>query len=659
MAAGNQERAKAMCGIAGHFRLGAPAGPGDSATIARRQIDTLRHRGPDAVGVWTAPGVALAHARLSIIDTRAVANQPMLDGAAEIAVVFNGEIYNFRELRSDLEARGHAFRTRSDTEVIVEGYRAWGDGVVTRLHGMFAVALYDRRRDRLLLARDRVGKKPLIWAEIGGHLVFASEIKGVLAFPGAERRPDLAAIHDYLTFQYVPAPATAFAGIHKLPAAHIAVAERGRPLALSRYWTLPEAAQGRPRPEAEVTAELLHRLEAATRRRMLADVPLGAFLSGGVDSSAVVATMARLSPAPVRTFTIGFDEGAFDERAHARAVAQRYGTAHQEIVVRPEAEAILESLVWHYGEPFADSSAIPTWYVAKAAREHVTVALSGDGGDEAFVGYARYLVCRAGDVADRLPRPVRAALATLARHLPAAVDRDPRLRQSRALALRLGAPRSRRYEPLVAYVPDELKAELYAGDLRGELARSSLDRLEAWLERAPTMTEGAVRADFETYLPDDLLAKVDIASMAHGLEVRAPFLDHELLEWAQTIPVAQRFAGREPKSILKRALAPLLPADLLWRPKMGFAVPLDAWLRGPMRALARDLLLDRRARARGLLEPRAVERLLDRHAAGERLASRIWALMMLEMWWRHWIDAADPLPRPEPPGSGQVALSAA
>lgn len=632
-----------MCGIAGHFNLAAPTSRADAEAVARRQIALLGHRGPDATGLWSAPGVTLAHARLAIIDTRAAANQPMLDAVGDTAIVFNGEIYNFQEVRANLEARGHRFRTRSDTEVIVEGYRAWGDDVVQHLRGMFAFALYDRRRDRLLIARDRLGKKPLIWAEIGGHLAFASEIRGVLAFPGAERRPDLAAIHDYLTFQYVPSPQTAFAGVHKLAPAHLAVAERGRPLAVRRYWSLPPAADGPARPDSEVMEELVAALETATRLRMIADVPLGAFLSGGVDSSAVVATMARLSSRPVRTFTIGFEEAAYDERSYARAVAERYGTEHQELVVRPDAGAILDRLAWHYGEPFADSSAIPTWYVSEIARRHVTVILSGDGGDEAFLGYGRYLLCRAHDMAGVLPHALRAGLQLAARAIPAALARGGRLRQLRGLAARLAESRSRRYEPVIAYVPDALKARLYAGDMRGQLARSSLDRLDQWLDAAPSMAAGANRADIETYLPDDLNVKVDIASMAHSLEVRSPFLDHVLMEWAQTIPVGQRFAGREPKSLLKRAMAPHLPHALLWRPKMGFAVPLDRWLRGPLKERARDLLLDRTARERGLLDPAAVRGLLDRHAAGQGGGHAIWALMMLETWWRRWIDGAQAL----------------
>ena len=630
-----------MCGIAGHFNLAGPTSRADTGAIARYQIGLLHHRGPDATGLWTAPGVTLAHARLAVIDTRATANQPMHDTAGDTVVVFNGEIYNFEELRACLEASGHRFRTRSDTEVIAEGYRAWGDDVVLHLRGMFAFALYDRRRDRLLVARDRLGKKPLIYAEIGGHLVFASEIRGVLAFPGAERRPDLAAIHDYLTFQYVPSPHTAFAGVRKLAPAHLAVAERGRPLVVRRYWSLPPAAVGPARPDAEVARELVAQLEAATRLRMVADVPLGAFLSGGVDSSAVVATMARLSSRPVKTFTIGFDEAAYDERAYARAVAERYGTEHQELVVRPDAGAILDRLAWHYGEPFADSSAIPTWYVSEIARRHVTVILSGDGGDEAFLGYGRYLLCRAHDMAGVLPHGLRAGLQLAARCVPASLARGGRLRQLHGLAATLAEKRSRRYEPVIAYMPDALKLSLYAGDMRGHLARSALDRLDQWLDAAPSMTAGANRADIETYLPDDLNVKVDIASMAHSLEVRSPFLDHVLMEWAQTIPVAQRFAGREPKSLLKRAMEPHLPHELLYRPKMGFSVPLDRWLRGPLEARAHDLLLDRTARERGLFDPAAVRQLLDRHAAGEGRGNAIWALMMLEAWFRRWIDDVD------------------
>jgi asparagine synthase (glutamine-hydrolysing) len=620
----------------------------DDESVLRRQIATIRYRGPDAAGIWVGRGVGLGHARLSIIDVSDAANQPMLDREGGVVIAFNGEIYNFAALRSELEALGHRFRTRSDTEVILEGYKAWGIAAVERLRGMFAIALYDGASDTLWLARDRVGKKPLYYsecgdAECGDTVVFGSEIKAVLAFPGVARTPDYDAIHEYLTFQYVPSPMTAFTGVAKLPPGHIACVRRGAAPTLRRYHKLPEPTAARAVDPKKLETELVAQLEEATRLRMVSDVPLGAFLSGGVDSSAVVATMARLSAEPVRTFTIGFDEQAYDERPYARMVAERYGTVHTEMTVRPDALAILPELVYHYGEPYADSSAIPTYYVSKIAREHVTVILSGDGGDENFLGYTRYRSCREKDA--RVTSRTAMQLERLVRAVPAGWDRFGAVRRARRYAAALHPRRSRAYEQFVAYFSDESKAALYRGEMRKYLARSALDRLDQYFDAAQTMAMGACWADVHTYLPDDLLVKIDVASMANSLEVRAPFLDQELMRWAAGIPEAQRFDADEPKSLLKRAMEPYLPKSLLYRPKMGFGVPIDQWLRTDLRDHAFDVLLSEQARSRGLFEPAEIESILRRHLAGENWAIRIWALLMLELWFVEWIDPVDAFDR--------------
>ena len=630
-----------MCGIAGFYRFKSlETRPSDRHT-ALRQIGTMRYRGPDAVDAFVGPGVAFAHARLSIIDVSTSANQPMSDASGEVTIVFNGEIYNFQEIRDELVQRGHRFRTRSDTEVIVEGYVAWGADVVKRLRGMFAIAIYDRRNDSLLLLRDRVGKKPLYYTVINDALVFASEIKGILAYPGALRLPDYDAIHEYLTFQYVPSPMTAFVGIQKLPPAHSAVVSRSGHIDIRKYFELPPPSAVRAQPIEALCEELVAQLREATRLRMVSDVPLGAFLSGGVDSSAVVAMMAQVSNQPVRTFTIGFEEQQYDEREYARIVATRYGTQHTEMIVKPDALSVLPTLVHHYGEPYADSSAIPTFYVSKIARQHVTVILSGDGGDENFLGYRRYLHCRTLDRFSRLPRPVLRQIQRLAQALPRSLDRYRVLRQIRALGNRIYQSRSHLYERFVAYLPDEAKEDVYTGDMRRLLGRSALDRLDRYMDAAQSMTLGAAWADTHTYLPDDLLVKVDVASMANSLEVRAPFLDHKLMEWAAGIPEEQRFAGRELKSLLKRAMEPHLPKELIYRPKMGFGVPITEWLRTTLREFAYDTLLDQTARSRELFEATVIRGWLDRHMAGEDFANRIWALLMLELWFRMWIDAAE------------------
>jgi asparagine synthase (glutamine-hydrolysing) len=631
-----------MCGLAGFFNLSDRSLRPDAEDIVARQIATLRYRGPDAAGAYLGPGVAFGHVRLSIIDVSDSANQPMLDATGQIAVMFNGEIYNFEEVRDQLMAKGHTFRTRSDTEVIVEGYAAWGVDVVHRLRGMFAIALFDRRQDRLVLIRDRVGKKPLHYAVVDGHLVFASEPKAILAFPGFTRRVSLEAVHEYLTFQYVPTPLSAFAGISKLPPAHLGVIERGKAVSTRRYYSLPSPENATARSPERLREELVDQLKEATRLRMISDVPLGAFLSGGVDSSAVVAMMALSSQNPVNTFTIGFDEAAFDERAYARQVADRYGTHHHEMNVRPDAMSVLPTLAYHYDEPFADPSAIPTYYVSKLAREKVTVILSGDGGDECFLGYTRYLACRGFDLAERLPNVMLRSLRSLALALPARVDNINYARRARrAMEVVFETP-GRRYEQFIAHFTDRAKEGLYAGEMRQLLSRSVLDRLDAYFDAARTMAHGASWTDIHTYLPDDLLVKMDIASMANSLEVRAPFLDHKVMEWAATIPESQRFHGRHPKSLLKQAMEPYLPRALLYRPKMGFALPVDRWLRTDMRGFVRDLLLDSRARQRGLFDPKAVDALLDLSRPVEQRALRTWALVMLELWFRQWIDPADP-----------------
>ena len=418
-----------MCGIAGVWSP-EPLAEGTDARL-RAMADVLVHRGPDGEGVWTDGQVGLSHRRLAIIDLSPAAAQPMSDAEGVIHVVHNGEVYNFPQLREELMALGYQFKSRSDTEVIVNGYKQWGEAVVGRLRGMFAFAIWDSRNRRLLLARDRAGQKPLYYTWRDGTLIFGSEIKAILAWPGVPREPDLTAIHHYLTFMYVPAPFTAFAGIRRLAPAHTMVVEADGASRIERYWSLPAPEAARPRPRAELAEEITARLDEAVRLRMISDVPLGAFLSGGVDSAAVVASMARVSDRPVKTFTIGFAHDQYDERRYARMVADRFATDHNEFVVEADAVSVLPQIVWHYGEPFADSSAIPTWYVSELTRRHVTVALNGDGGDESFLGYPRYTGCRVGAWADALPGPARTLMAALGRALPFETSQRRLLRYAR------------------------------------------------------------------------------------------------------------------------------------------------------------------------------------------------------------------------------------
>ncbi len=628
-----------MCGIVGIWTTG---GTFDGATMKRHlaaMAASVAHRGPDGQGVWTDGAVGLGHARLAVIDLTDAAAQPMSDAEDAVWVTYNGEIYNFRELRGELAALGHRFRSQSDTEILIEGYKRWGLDLPKRLNGMFAFALWDASARRLLLARDRVGKKPLYFRRAGDTLVFASEIKGILTCPGVERRPNLDAIHSYLTFQYVPAPLTAFDGIEKLPPASLMVIDADGSTRCETYWTLPSPDAATARPKQPLEGEIRERFDAAVARRLTSDVPLGAFLSGGIDSASVVAAMAQFSTAPIKTFTIGFDEPTFDERRYAKLVADRYGTEHHEMVVRPDAVAVLPKLVWHYGEPFADSSAVPTYYLSEFARAHVTVALNGDGGDESFLGYPRYAGAMLGSWIDRLPLPVRRALGGIGRTMPFETSTIRALRYLRRFLSEADADDVERYGKWITFFSAAQKKELYGEALADRLADDPLRGLDRWLTGAAPIAGRVAYADIHSYLPDDLLVKIDVASMAHGLEARSPFLDHEFMEFAAAIPADMKMTRGRTKGLLKDAMAARLPRELVNRPKMGFGVPIERWLRVELREMAHDVLLSDRARDRGLFHPEAVRILLEDHQSGRRANHyRIWALLFLEIWFRMWID---------------------
>jgi asparagine synthase (glutamine-hydrolysing) len=609
-------------------------------------IGTLHHRGPDDEGVWHDGGCGLAHARLSIIDLSSAGHQPMSTADGRVWITFNGEIYNFMELRAELESKGYVFHSRTDTEVILYGYLAWGVEVIGRLRGMFAFALWDKAERKLLLARDRFGKKPLYYSVVRDLLLFGSEIKALLTWPQVDRQPDQVAIDQYLTLQYVPAPRTAFASVRKLPQASYMIAEQtprgwrmGEPVT---YWRLPEPKAAKLRtPPAELAKELVERLTESVKLRMISDVPLGAFLSGGVDSSAVVALMAMSGSGPVKTFTIGFPNKEYDETQYARMVAERYATDHEEMIVEPDAIKVLPRLVWHYGEPFADPSAIPTYYVSQIARRKVTVALNGDGGDEAFMGYGRYGSCRSISRFDWIPPQLRGLAATGVRLLPGPMHRRYGNRLNAFADLIAGPDRraSQRYAFTIVYFMDYQKRQGYTDAMAEILSRSALDLLEPYFEAAPTLVSGANWADIHTYLPDDLMVKVDVASMAHGLESRSPLLDHVFMEWAMSIPESVKMAGGVTKSLFKKAMEPYLPHDLLYRPKMGFGCPVDHWFRAELKDMAYDLLLSDTATARHIFRKDYVQRLLAEHVSGAaNHQTRLWALLMLELWYRMWID---------------------
>jgi asparagine synthase (glutamine-hydrolysing) len=632
-----------MCGIAGAVWTDAEKAV-ERGTL-QRMIDVLRHRGPDDEGVYVADlhagaGVALAHRRLAIIDV-AGGKQPLSNEDDSVWVVFNGEIYNFRELRRRLEAAGHRFRTQSDTEVLVHLYEDEGPEFLTQLNGMFALAIWDAKRRQLLLARDRLGKKPLVYRHEPGRLLFASELKAILQVPGVPREIDPQAIDNYLTYQYVPHPRTIFRGIAKLPPGHYAVYRDGR-LDVHAYWQ-PDFNVEEDRPAADYAQELRKLLTSAVEMRLQSEVPLGAFLSGGIDSTIIVGLMSQLAGSPVRTFSIGFPVKEFDETHYARAVAQRFGTIHEEFQVRPDAMEVLPRLAWHYDEPFGDSSAVPTWYVSQLTRQHITVALTGDGGDELFAGYPRYLAVWLAAGFDRLPMVLRRlAAGRYWQRLPAGTRQKSKVRQWKRFVEMLNRPPAERYLEWIATFGQSRRDALYTSDFAAKVAEAEpLAFLAAGLarcDRRDPVTAFSL-ADLVTYLPCDLMTKVDIASMAHGLECRQPFLDYRVVELAARMPGRLKFRRGRGKRILREAFGDLLPESIQRRSKMGFGVPLDQWFRHELKGFAGEFLLDRRTLDRGYFRPEAISALLDEHQQGRfNHGYRLWSLLILELWFRQWAN---------------------
>jgi asparagine synthase (glutamine-hydrolysing) len=630
-----------MCGIAG-FADGAFSGRSGQAplrldaefNLVHRMCEVIRHRGPDDEGIHVEPGIGLGMRRLSIIDL-AGGRQPIHNELKTIWVVFNGEIYNYRELRAELEALGHHFYTSSDTESIVHAYEAWGEDAFRRLRGMFGIALWDGPRRTLLLARDRAGQKPVHYTERGGRLYFGSEIKSLLAAGAVDPTLNLAALDHYLAFLYTPRDASIFEGVRKLPPGHLLRWRDGR-AEIQQYWQVDARETFRGSQDEAIEA-LGAVLQDAVGSHLVSDVPLGAFLSGGVDSSAVVGMMARASSRPVKTFSIGFDDPAFDELEYARTVAAHFGTDHHEFVVRPDGLSILEDLIGHFDEPFADSSAIPTWYVSEIARRHVTVVLSGDGGDELFGGYDRYLPHPRVAQFDRWSVPgMRKAAALVWPLLPHGAKGKNFLRH-------VAKDSAGRYlDSIAMFQPDE-RASLYASGVRASLALTSEAILARHFDRFAGLPHDGrmMRFDFETYLPEDVLTKVDRMSMAHSIETRVPLLDNHVIDFAATLPSAFKIRDGRRKHILKETLRPMLPPGILDRRKQGFGIPLGTWFRGGLTDLFSEVLDAPRTRQRGYFESRFVSRLLKEHLAGERDHTlRLWQLLVFELWHRQYLDAA-------------------
>jgi asparagine synthase (glutamine-hydrolysing) len=626
-----------MCGICGKLIFKDSIPP---AALIRAMCKTIAYRGPDDEGVYTAPHVGLGQRRLSIIDLASSACPPLTNEDRTIWLVFNGEIYNFQELRKQLQERGHRFTTSSDTEVIIHLYEDEGTACLQKLRGMFAFALWDKCREILFCARDRVGKKPFCYTVTPQSFVFGSEIKAITADTEVSISPDYHAIDRYLTYQFVPSPLTAFKNIHRLgPGEYLTCDLKGN-VKVQCYWE-PSISRKTLAPQEEIEAELLQRLRESVKMRMISDVPLGAFLSGGIDSATIVALMAQESARPVKTFSIGFEEESFNELPYARLLAGRYGTEHHELVVKPNAAEVLPLLVRHYNEPFADSSALPTYYVSKMTRQHVTVALSGDGGDESFAGYNAYSTSR--NKWNVWPLWLRKMIAGGGMGLLHSFPYDnfaARLRYRLAL---LGAAnvKTRHFVSVTILKPEE-KRLAYTPLFRDLISRPPVpeDPLMAYpWEDGMDALDWLMRHDQKFYLPDCLMVKTDIASMANSLEVRCPFLDHEFMEFAATIPSRLKRDLTGSKIILKRAVKDLVPAETLNKPKTGFGLPIGKWFRGDLAPMLKETLLDETSARRGLFEQRMLKKIVNDHIEGRRdWTDRLWTFLFLELWFREFID---------------------
>ncbi|MBI5240367.1 MAG: asparagine synthase (glutamine-hydrolyzing) [Elusimicrobia bacterium] len=624
-----------MCGICG---IVYKDGTSPDQGRLKAANDRLTHRGPDDEGFYIDGPAGLGMRRLAIIDLN-TGHQPISSADGRCTIVFNGEIYNFLELREELESQGYVFRTKTDTEAILALYERLGTGCVKRLRGMFAIAIWDKSEQSLFIARDRIGKKPLVYTEQGGFLAFASELRSLFVWPGVPREVDPEAIDLFLSLQYIPSPKTIYSGVKKLPPGHFLLHRKGKTV-VERYWDIPV---GQPPITADVEEAkriVVDKLREAVRLRLISDVPLGAFLSGGVDSSIIVALMAEMSSQPVKTFSIGFDEAEFSELRFAKEVARRYGCEHTEFVVKPEMADVLPKLAWHYGEPYADPSALPSYYVARETRRFVTVALNGDGGDENFAGYVRYFAMKLARYFDLMPGPARSALRSGAELLPdwrAPYGFSWRLKRFLRSALFTDLPR--RHLKMICYFTEEDKEGFYSPDFAARLG-AARGAAQGYMERAfaacpdEDFVNRMLYVDFKTYLPECLMAKMDIAAMANSLEGRSPFLDHEFVETVFRMPGDWKLRGlRGHKWLLKEAFRDKLPPLIFNRGKMGFGIPLGSWFRGPLKDYWADHALGAKALARGYFQEAALRRLWDEHQSGRRdHGYRLWALLMLELW---------------------------
>lgn len=631
-----------MCGIYGKIRFdGRPASREDGV----RSCDALSHRGPDDHGVYVRDGVCLAHSRLSIIDLSSLGHQPMANEHGSFWIVFNGEIYNFQDLRPGLEQKGHVFRSRTDTEVLLHLFEEEGSSCVERMRGMFAFAIWDEKNRTLFLARDRVGKKPLFYYHGKDFISFCSELRPLVGDPEIPVEVDREGIHHYLTYQSVPAPFTAYRGIRKLPPGHW-LQVRDEKVEIRRYWKLsftPKYPADTPRRQAELEDELLGKIRDSVRLRLMSDVPLGALLSGGVDSSGIVALMAEATPGtPVKTFSVGFQEKEYNELEFARQVASLFHTDHREFTLRPDMLSVLPLLVEHFGEPFADSAAIPTYYISKVARDHVTVALCGDGGDESFAGYTRYKINRLLRGFDVIPHGISRSIYQMLEAIPNSPSDHKYLWIAKRFFKSISSTPATRYLRFLTHFDREMKEKLYTTEFARAMEGIDSDEIAVARFRetdADNLLDAILYVDIHTYLPDTLLPKVDITSMANSIEMRSPLLDHELMEFAARLPVNWKFRHLTTKYMLKKVFGKFLPPDLLHRPKKGFSVPLNRWFRTELKEMVHDTLLSSRASGRGYFRDDAVRRILDEQSRDTwHWHHHIYNLLMLELWHRRFID---------------------
>ena len=625
-----------MCGITGFITKDRESDPQSGEELLRKMCESIRHRGPDEQGTVIEGRVALGMRRLSIIDVRS-GQQPIFSSDGNLVVVFNGEIYNYIEIRTDLEARGHRFKTRSDTEVIVQAYQEFGASCLKLLRGMFAIAIWDFRLEELFLARDRVGKKPLYYGlSKNGDFVFGSELKTLLVHEGISRNVDLAALDAFVTFGYVPEEFCIFSDVHKLePGCYLTVKDGH--LRKERYWDF-EYSESTFRSEGELKDILFEKLQDAVKVRLMSEVPLGAFLSGGIDSATIVALMSNLSGTPVKTFSIGFEEDEYDELKYARLVSRRFKTDHHEFVVTPDVVDIADEMVSHFDEPFADPSSLPTYMLAKLARQYVTVVLSGDGGDELFGGYSRYLTHNQRNIFSRLPANVRRlALRSFSNSLPHRAA-------GKNYLYNVSLDYIERYIDSISHFNRPQRKQLYSKELISNL-NGCFGKAERHFKTISEIVSSEDRTDkllfldSKTYLPGDVMTKVDRMTMANSLEARAPFLDQELVEFAMSIPVRFKIKVRDAKYILKKAMEGIVPSEILNREKQGFAVPIKLWMNEQLRDRIHGDLTDQKTLARGVFERSYIQTLLNEHSSGRRDHSyRLWLLWVLELWYRKFVD---------------------